>query len=49
MEEDNEPNWKWCGKCQGLFFSGNGTEGKCPAGEGHDGSDSLNYHLPFTQ
>ncbi len=32
-----------------IIFLGNGTNGKCPAGEEHDGSDSLNYYLPFTQ
>ena len=36
------------GKVQGLFFSGNGNDDKCPAGEGHNGSDNLKYHLPFT-
>jgi hypothetical protein len=38
-------NWRWCGKCQGLFYAGNGTTGKCPAGDGHYQSVSADYVL----
>ncbi len=40
-----QQNWKWCNKCQGLFFAGNGTFGVCPAGGSHDPSGSGNYIL----
>jgi hypothetical protein len=35
--------WRWCNKCEGLFYSGGYTSGNCPAGGGHDssGSDKL--------
>jgi hypothetical protein len=29
-----QSNWRWCSKCQGLFFGGYST-GRCPAGGGH--------------
>jgi hypothetical protein len=35
--------WSWCHQCQGLWFSGNGTRGACPAGRGHDNTGSNNY------
>ena len=37
--------WKWCNKCQGLFFGGNLTPGVCPAGGGHSQQGSDNYEL----
>ena len=42
----NQSDWRWCNKCQGLFFS---TSGVCPAGGSHADptvSGSLNYVLP---
>lgn len=38
--------WRWCSKCQGLFFQPNGG-GLCPAGGGHDGSSSSRYALRY--
>ena len=38
-------NWRWCSKCQGLFFAGNGTMGFCPVGGEHvpiSGGNSYN-------
>ncbi|WP_135232192.1 hypothetical protein [Nocardia sp. CS682] len=29
--------WKRCARCRGLWFSGNGTRGGCPAGDIFDG------------
>ena len=41
----NEQNdWRWCSKCQGLFFGGN-PGSKCPAGGAHIKVGSGNYHL----
>jgi hypothetical protein len=37
--------WRWCYKCQGLFFAGH-SNGTCPAGGGHDPSKSSNCSLP---
>jgi Zn finger protein HypA/HybF involved in hydrogenase expression len=41
----SQPGWRWCRKCQGLFFAGNQTNGRCPAGAGHDPKDSGEYSL----
>ncbi|MEJ7738624.1 MAG: M23 family metallopeptidase [Chitinophagaceae bacterium] len=40
-------NWRWCNKCQGLFFAGH-TGSKCPAGGEHSKSGSGDYCAPFT-
>jgi hypothetical protein len=37
--------WKFCRKCQGLFFNGGGAKGRCPAGGEHDPSGSGDYAL----
>jgi hypothetical protein len=39
-----QPNWRWCHKCQGLFFAGNPTS-KCPNGGAHSTAGSGNYTL----
>lgn len=39
-----QTDWRWCKKCQGLFFSGVSL-GVCPAGGSHDPSGSINYKL----
>jgi len=39
--------WRWCAKCQGLFFSGN-SGSKCPSGAAHDSARSGNYCLTLT-
>jgi hypothetical protein len=28
-------DWRYCGKCHGLFFDGYPDKARCPAGEGH--------------
>ncbi|MER5263134.1 twin-arginine translocation signal domain-containing protein [Actinosynnema sp. NPDC002837] len=38
-------NWRWCNRCQGLFFGGNNTTGACPAGGGHNSGGSANYFM----
>lgn len=42
---NEQNNWRWCKKCQGLFFAGHATQGKCPAGGAHVKTGSGNYHL----
>jgi hypothetical protein len=38
--------WKWCGKCQGLWYSPkNWPGGVCPAGGRHGTGGSWNYSL----
>ena len=39
----SQSGWRWCEKCQGLFFSGNPDQGACPAGGRHDASRSGAY------
>ena len=42
MTEQNK--WRWCHKCQGMFFSGNPTQGVCPKDkQPHDASQSGEY------
>jgi len=41
-----QQDWRWCHKCQGLFFSGgNELVGACPAGDQHEKGRSGNYTL----
>jgi len=39
-----QANWRWCRKCQGLFFGGN-PGSQCPVGGAHDSTGSGDYHL----
>lgn len=42
-----QADWRWCHKCQGLFFaSGQISAGKCPTGLQHEKGISGNYSLP---
>jgi hypothetical protein len=46
LELVGQDNWRWCHKCQGLFFSGGQDSiGNCPAGGQHEKSVSGNYAL----
>ena len=38
--------WKWCSKCQGLYFANN-PGSKCPAGGSHINTGSGSYVLAF--
>ena len=41
-----QENWRWCRQCQGLFYAGAGTFGRCAAGPGgHTNAGSGNYRL----
>jgi hypothetical protein len=45
-----QQGWRWCRKCQVLFFNGNGHFGICPCGGGHDPTGSGAYtlmHVPI--
>lgn len=39
--------WRWCQRCQGMWFAANDTGGVCPApgAVGHSLAGSGNYHL----
>jgi hypothetical protein len=46
-----QSDWRWCDKCQGLFFGAAVTKSRCPAGDTHappEQSGSGNYSLPHT-
>lgn len=42
-------NWSWCSKCQGLFYSGNSSQGVCPAGGSHvKTTGAADYYVSIT-
>jgi hypothetical protein len=47
--DPGQAGWRWCLKCQGLFFGLNQAQSVCPAGGTHDGSQSGNYSLRTNQ
>jgi hypothetical protein len=36
-------DWRWCHKCQSLYFAGGAAQGVCPAGGAHDHTGSGDY------
>jgi hypothetical protein len=40
-----QADWRWCHKCDGLFFAGTANQGTCPSGGQHDGTQSGEYKL----
>jgi hypothetical protein len=40
-----QQNWRWCHKCEGMYFAGGATQGVCPAGGAHDHTGSGNYDI----
>lgn len=44
MAWGTQRNWRWCSKCQGMWFGGN-PAGPCPAGGNHIKTGSGNYSL----
>jgi hypothetical protein len=40
-----QANWRWCKKCEGLFFAGHAAKGVCPAGGQHSQAGSGKYEL----
>jgi hypothetical protein len=42
---ERQDGWRWCRKCQGLWFGENNTRGACPTGGGHQQTGSGNYRL----
>jgi hypothetical protein len=47
---NQQANWLWCRKCQGLFYGPNVNSSRCPASPPsghHDGSTSYNYDVAY--
>ncbi|MCU1265464.1 MAG: hypothetical protein JWM21_1782 [Acidobacteria bacterium] len=43
-----QSDWRWCHKCQGLFFAGGqSVSGSCPAGGSHEKGVSGNYTVVY--
>jgi hypothetical protein len=49
--DGTQGDWRWCSKCQGLFYGGGVATSRCPAGGRHAPpavSGSFDYVVPFT-
>lgn len=46
--ETTQTGWRWCHKCQSLFYGPHQGVSRCPAGGTHDQTGSGNYTLPIT-
>jgi hypothetical protein len=52
-----QQNWCWCGKCTGMFYDGDATNGWCPAGGQHESGNAnvdsypygLYYNIPISE
>lgn len=42
---EQQPNWRFCQKCVGMFFDGRPDKGRCPVGGGHE-AFGFNFALP---
>jgi Putative peptidoglycan binding domain len=42
-----QEGWRWCFKCQGLFYGPSAASSRCPAGGAHI-VGHWNYHLPWS-
>lgn len=42
-----QTGWRWCSKCQSLFYGPQQAQSVCPRGMQHDGSGSHEYTLAF--
>ena len=47
MSWSYQEGWRWSHKCEGLFFAGHPSQGRCPAGGSHDASQSGHYAIPL--
>lgn len=48
LAQSEQKDWRWCQKCQVMFFSGNATKGRCPASGRHNSDQSGKYMLDFS-
>jgi hypothetical protein len=44
--DKGQTDWRFCNKCDGLFYDGSSQKGICPSGGGHV-SQGFNFELPF--
>lgn len=44
-----QTGWRFCGKCQGLFWGAGEAKSVCPRGAQHDGSQSHEYTLGYAE
>jgi hypothetical protein len=44
-----QDGWRWCHKCQGLFWGGGAPTSHCPSGGLHVVGSATSYNLPWTQ
>jgi hypothetical protein len=44
-QPNTQSGWRYCWRCEGMFFKDNGTNGVCPAGGEHDPSASGKYRF----
>jgi hypothetical protein len=42
---NHQPQWRYCGKCKGMFWDGNANKGICPAGGVH-AAEGWEFTLP---
>ena len=45
QQVNTQEGWRWCKKCEGLFFGANGRRGRCAAGGSHTTEGSGNYYI----
>jgi hypothetical protein len=47
VRADSQKGWRWCKKCEGMWFADGGEKrpGRCPAGQAHDTDGSGSYIL----
>jgi outer membrane protein OmpA-like peptidoglycan-associated protein len=45
VDSSGQSGWRWCSRCQGLFFAGGGSLGVCPTGGAHSLQGSGDYAL----
>lgn len=46
LTKGDQPDWRYCGKCAGMFFDGYTDKGRCPADGGHS-AIGYNFVLPY--
>ncbi len=45
--EPGQDKWRWCHKCQGMWWGGSDSRGKCPSGGGHSRKGSGDYRIRY--
>jgi hypothetical protein len=46
LAKSAQANWRFCNKCQAMFYNRFNTKGVCPAGGSHV-AQGLNFILPY--